>query len=286
MNYQFPNKFKTLIFLACILIGQSVDRLGAQQSEFQLTPEMLAALEKSIVESRESVAESMELSSKRHVLINSLPFSDLEKLRSDSTLSDQLMLVPSQVQKLKELWDAQKNRLEELDSKIKVAKKERSENEKNGPRKRAPWEQEDHTVENLLGEKDRVRREILTEFVKELQPDQIRQLANLDFQTFGMVNFMTCDIVADNLDLTDEQREKITKNSEKIGKELRDYLVRTRQDFHDAIFSELTESQLEKLGKIVPQEDLDRFFEELTLGKLQDEFKTINIAPSKIEKRK
>ena len=102
------------------------------------------------------------------------------------------------------------------------------------------------------------RRILVVDLGKELLAFQVDELMAVHLRDGNLVEVLsTSDLVGRHLDLTDVQRNRIQERSNKIGLEIREFLIEKRKEAAEVVIGELSMEQNEKLVEVFGAEKLN-----------------------------
>ncbi len=167
------------------------------------------------------------------------------------------LLQREDVQKELELVDDQIKQIEELSQRRREGGRERLEGLQD-----LSDEERAERFRELRAER---QEEILKELDQILLPHQSKRLAELNaqFASRGGSRALTGDRLAEQLGITEEQRENIRKKAEELQEELNEKIAELRQELQDELLKELTPQQRSQyedlLGEAFEFEQTQRF---------------------------
>jgi hypothetical protein len=107
----------------------------------------------------------------------------------------------------------------------------------------------------LQEELKEIRAETQGEIEKLLLPhqsDRLQQIArHMMLQRRGTANALTSELLAKELGLTDEQKERLQTRAKEVEDEVRQEMARLRKMAHEKILGELTAAQRDKLAELL-----------------------------------
>lgn len=99
-----------------------------------------------------------------------------------------------------------------------------------------------------------LKQDAMSKMVEVLLPEQLETLMPFDIQSHGLPKALVKSPLGEVLELTEEQKKKIEKESEKLAREFEEFAKKMRQRSYDIVFDTLTEDQREKVVKAYAEE--------------------------------
>lgn len=214
---------------------------------------MVFACQGSVLHSQTIVSSSEAdfLEQNKQLALQSLMDRD-EKRQNERAIDRMLTLLERSpgAFELLELQDYQKKELEELRTEYAVALEKLKENSRpNGE------------YRNTAKEKTRLRQQLNRDIHAVLLPHQQELIASFNVKVAGLPRALTETSVGEVLKLTEAQKIGIRESSDKLAKKIHDFIHEARQDSMNVIYDELTDEQIDKLGKIYGENSIKHHFE-------------------------
>lgn len=105
-----------------------------------------------------------------------------------------------------------------------------------------------------------------------LLPKQLKKLQKWDIDTAGLPKLLVKTEIGNALELTDKQKGQIKTKSDALAKRIREMVGEFRQEAADIVIEELTDSQIDSLGKIYSNQRLREYFESIPITMLHNQY--------------
>lgn len=103
-----------------------------------------------------------------------------------------------------------------------------------------------------------IRREMMIKYSKILVADQLDRLSSMD-KRVGLAKMVINSPIGNMIELRDAQRSRIIKESSELAKEIDEFVAKAKSKSQSIIKDNLSESQWDKLEKIVGKEYVESY---------------------------
>lgn len=217
-------KMKNLCLVLVILIGCQ-NSLGQEQDK--ISPERLAEI---LAEHAAKLPENRKSNSVSSEVLASLDAYDRSNARLDPRFFDTIRAIRN-----KEVFNSLEwspEQAKKIDNAIKAVKslEERFERDLLNP--------------EFIREKEKIVKAIGIELIN----FQLKELQSARLKGGNLLEVLiSSDVVGQQIELTSEQRGRIQKRSNKIGEEIRQFLIKKRKEAGEIVVEELSDKQNQKL---------------------------------------
>jgi hypothetical protein len=158
-----------------------------------------------------------------------------------------------EVQHEVELTDDQKTELGKLRTEIRDQIRNQMQDSFNGMRDLSEEERQAR-IDQIRGQMDTIRKDVEAKLQKVLLPNQFDRLKQIDLQSRVQregAAALTSGELADQLGLTDDQREQLQQKSEQVQQDLQTKIRQARLDARNQLLDSLTADQRAKLETLM-----------------------------------